>query len=377
MAVGQYMNVRLTVIGSSRLAEPRQRAVGIPRGERRPAAAEPSARLRPGRARRLRANGATRVNAAAITHFISTTGRPRPVGLAERLRPDGRAHPVQPVAAARRPFPARRLRGHLREPGHVRLCVRPQRVRAGNAVPGGRLRGRGAPPTALTMEAYGFRSGRATSCSPTPATPLRPRSSRRSRAERPLRLRGDPRGVRQGRRAPRASVGRRSAGPADGPILLTHRPVELPIPRAPLATDGSSCIEPQLLDAEHVRERVRAATDKRRRSRRPWRRTRAALEVHRSRRKTRLAKFLAIVRDRLANWLQQHAVPAASTSSWRNAKSRSSSSTRRATSFARTWTRRQATPSESFRPARLCRHLPERPDEVRPHAAGSLRFMAS
>src|SRR3954469_1800700 len=122
IAVGQYMNVRLTVIGSSP-AWPNPGSAQS--GYLLESDAEPRRRLLldcgPGVLGRLRANGDTRVNATAITHFHldhwgdlvpwawlggGVQPRPRPVGMAERLRPDERAHPVQRVAPARRPLPA-------------------------------------------------------------------------------------------------------------------------------------------------------------------------------------------------------------------------------------------------------------------------------
>ena len=58
-----------------------------------------------------------------------------------------------------------------------------QRVRAGRAVPGRRLRGRGLQPAALRPISYGFRVTQTGRRSRTRATPRRRTSSRRSRAE--------------------------------------------------------------------------------------------------------------------------------------------------------------------------------------------------
>ncbi len=158
-------------------------------------------------------------------------GRPRPVGLAQRLRPDGRAHPVQRVAPARRPLAAGRLRGHLREPGHVRLRVRTPRVRAGTPFEAGRLRGRGAPPTALhdggvRLPGPGGRQAARLlrRLGPTEELSALARGADLFVCEATLAASdkdGEPRGHLSADEALAA---------ADGPILLTHRPVELPIP---------------------------------------------------------------------------------------------------------------------------------------------------
>ena len=190
------MNVRLTVIGSSP-AWPNPGSAQS--GYLVESDAEPRRSLLldcgPGVLGRLRANGGRRVNAAAITHFhLDHWGDLVPWAWLNAYGPTDEHIPCSVWLPPGGRSQLEAFAAHLREPRHVRLRLRPQRVRAGDAVPGGRLRGRGAPPAALhdgglrLPRAGGRQAARL-------LRRLRPdRGALGARARsRPLRLRGDPR----------------------------------------------------------------------------------------------------------------------------------------------------------------------------------------
>ena len=134
------------------------------------------------------------------------------MGMAERLRAHGRAHPralsgFRP-AAARSSTPSRQLG----QPGHVRLAPSSS-TSSSRGRPSGRpvsRSRRNACPT--TMEAYGFRVRERRQAARLLRRLGPDRRARGPRARRrPLRLRGDARAIRQGRRAPRPPLRRRGA----------------------------------------------------------------------------------------------------------------------------------------------------------------------